>query len=105
MSSLVSLLREDATFSMPPFPLWLRGPEEIRRFMLGQGAHCEGSRLLSTSANGAPAAAIYHPTESGGYEAWAIVVIETSGERIVGLHHFIDPGLFASFGLPSRLEG
>ena len=26
IDSLVSLLREDATFSMPPIPLWLRGP-------------------------------------------------------------------------------
>jgi RNA polymerase sigma-70 factor (ECF subfamily) len=105
MTTLVALLHEDATFSMPPFPLWLRGPDEVRRFMLGQGIHCKGSRLLATSANGGPAVGIYHPAGPGAYEPWAIVVLEVSGGRIVGLHHFLYPELFAEFGLPPRLEG
>jgi RNA polymerase sigma-70 factor (ECF subfamily) len=104
ITSLVSLLREDATFSMPPFPLWLRGPEEVGRFMLGQGIHCKGSRLLPTSANGGPAVGVYHPAGPGTYEPWAIVVLELSGGRIAGLHHFLYPELFAEFGLPARLE-
>jgi RNA polymerase sigma-70 factor, ECF subfamily len=104
MGSLVSLLREDATFSMPPFPLWLRGPEEVERFMLGQGSHCRGSRLLTTSANGGPAVGVYHPAGPGKFEPWAIVVLELSGGRIAGLHHFLYPELFEHFGLPPRLE-
>jgi RNA polymerase sigma-70 factor, ECF subfamily len=90
---------------MPPFPLWLRGPDEVARFMLGQGAHCRGSRLLATSANGGPAVGIYHPAAEGTYEPWAIVVVEVSDGRITGLHHFLYPELFAEFGLPSRLDG
>jgi RNA polymerase sigma-70 factor, ECF subfamily len=104
IAALVSTLRDDATFSMPPFPLWLRGPEEVGRFMLGQGIHCKGSRLLTTSANGGPAVGIYHPAGPGAYEPWAIVVLELSGGRIAGLHHFLYPELFAQFGLPARLE-
>ena len=103
ISSLVSLLHEDATFSMPPFPLWLRGPDEVSQFMLGQGMHCKGSRVLATSANGGPAVGVYHPAGSA-YEPWAIVVLELSAGRIVGLHHFLYPDLFAGFGLPPRLE-
>jgi RNA polymerase sigma-70 factor (ECF subfamily) len=103
ITSLVSLLHEDATFSMPPFPLWLSRAEEAGRFMLGQGIHCKGSRVLAIAANGGPAAAIYHPAPDG-YEPWAIVVVETSGGRIAGLHHFLFPHLFAEFGLPARLE-
>jgi RNA polymerase sigma-70 factor (ECF subfamily) len=103
MTSLVSLLQEDAQFSMPPFPLWLVGPDDIARFMTTTGAHCEGSKVLVTSANGGPAIAIYHPTEDG-YEPWAIVVVETSDGRISGLHHFLYPELFAEFGLPPRLD-
>ncbi len=103
ITSLVSLLHEDASFSMPPFPLWLRGRVQISRFMLGPGAHCEGSRLLATSANGGPAVGIYHSADDG-YEPWAIVVLEISGGRIAGLRHFLYPELFADFGLPPRLE-
>src|SRR3954469_16113616 len=29
ISSLVTLLKEDAAFSMPPFPLWVTGPDDI----------------------------------------------------------------------------
>jgi RNA polymerase sigma-70 factor (ECF subfamily) len=105
ITSLVALLREDASFSMPPFPLWVRGPEEVGRFMLGQGIHCKGSRLLATSANGGPAVGVYHPAGPDAYEPWAIVVLELSGGRITGLHHFLYPALFAEFGLPPRLQG
>ncbi len=100
---LVTLLHEDASFSMPPFPLWLRGPEEVARFMLGQGIHCKGSRLLATTANGGPAVAVYHPAGDH-YEPWAIVVLELSEGRITGLHHFLYQELFAEFGLPPRIE-
>ena len=104
ITALVSLLREDASFSMPPFALWLRGPGEVSRFMLGQGIHCKGSRLLPTRANGGPAVGIYHPAAPGEYEPWAIVVLEVSDGRIGGLHHFLYPELFVHFGLPPRLE-
>jgi RNA polymerase sigma-70 factor, ECF subfamily len=104
IAQLVTLLHDDAKFSMPPWPLWLEGPREIHDFMLGTGAKCEGSKVIPTSANGGPAIAIYNRAEAGGYDPWAIVVIESSGDRITGLHHFIYPELFAEFGLPPRLE-
>jgi RNA polymerase sigma-70 factor (ECF subfamily) len=103
MDDLVALLQKDAAFSMPPFPLWVQGPDDIVKFMTGTGAKCEGSRLLVTSANGGPAVGIYNATDDG-YRSWAIVVMETSGGKISGLHHFIYPELFAAFGLPDRLE-
>jgi RNA polymerase sigma-70 factor (ECF subfamily) len=87
---------------MPPFPLWIVGPDDVARFMRGTGAHCEGSRVLPTSANGGPAVGVYHPAPDG-YEPWAVVVLETSGRQITGLHHFLYPELFARFGLPDRL--
>jgi RNA polymerase sigma-70 factor, ECF subfamily len=104
MTELVALLRRDAAFSMPPFPLWVQGPDDIVTFMTTTGAKCEGSRLLTTSANGGPAVGIYNPAEDGTFRPWAIVVVETSEGKISGLHHFIYPELFAQFGLPERLE-
>ena len=90
---------------MPPFPLWVVGPEQIRAFMTTKGAKCEGSKVITTSANGGPAFGIYNPTPEGDYAAWAVVVMEVSEGRISGLHHFIYPELFAEFGLPLRLDG
>ena len=105
IDALVSLLHEEATFSMPPYPLWLRGTAEIGRFYLGQGAGCRGSALIPTSANGCAAFGAYKPSESGGREPWALQVIEVSDGRITALHHFLYPDLFAAFGLPPRLPG
>jgi RNA polymerase sigma-70 factor (ECF subfamily) len=105
MTALVALLHEDASFSMPPFSLWVQGPQDIVAFMTGTGAKCEGSRVLPTFANGGPAAAIYNVDPAGGYAPWAIVVVEESEGRITGLHHFLYPELFAEFGLPARLDG
>src|SRR5262245_13963775 len=42
VDGLVSLLHEDATMSMPPFPWWLRGQADIRRALLAAARPCEG---------------------------------------------------------------
>src|SRR6185295_8511715 len=76
VDSLVELLREDATFSMPPYTLWLRGPEAVRAWLLGRGSICRGSRLVPTAACGSPAFGQYHPGgPDGAYPAWALIVL------------------------------
>jgi RNA polymerase sigma-70 factor, ECF subfamily len=105
VSELVTLLREDAIMSMPPFPLWLRGPEEIGRFFLGQGIGCKGSKLIAVAANGGYAFGSYKPAADGTRRPWAIQVIDVSGDRIVGHHNFLGPDLFPVFGLPDHLPG
>jgi RNA polymerase sigma-70 factor (ECF subfamily) len=105
LDSLTSLLAEDATLSMPPYALWMRGQDNIRQWMLGCGIGCRGSRLVPTVANGSPAFGQYRPAPDGGHEAWALQVIEVSGGKIVGLNSFLDTAaLFPLFGLPLRLE-
>jgi RNA polymerase sigma-70 factor (ECF subfamily) len=103
IAELVSLIHEDATFSMPPFALWLQGPAEISKWYLGQGIGCRGSRLVATQANGVAAFGAYKLAADGGREPFALQLIETDGERLVGLHHFLGPELFVEFGLPARL--
>jgi RNA polymerase sigma-70 factor (ECF subfamily) len=104
ITSLVSLLRDDAVMSMPPYDFWLYGPEEMSKWFLGEGSGCRGSRLLATYANGCWAFGSYRPDERGGHFAWAIQVIEVSGDRIVGHHNFLDTRLFEAFGLPDHLD-
>ena len=82
--ALVSLLREDAVQSMPPYTHWLVGPDAIAGWMRGPGIGCEGSRLLPTMANGAPAFGQYRADGQGGHAPWALVVLEITGDRITG---------------------
>jgi RNA polymerase sigma-70 factor (ECF subfamily) len=103
---LVTLLREDATLSMPPFSLWLQGHRDVAAWMVGPGHGCEGSRLVPVAANGSWAYGQYRPSGPGGrHEPWALQVIEVSGERVSGINAFLDTAtLFPLFGLPDRLE-
>ncbi|HET7326569.1 MAG TPA: sigma-70 family RNA polymerase sigma factor [Nocardioidaceae bacterium] len=104
IESLVSLLHDDATLSMPPYGLWLRGHLDISRWLLGPGAECRGSVLLPTRANGLPAFGQYRPSGPGGrHEPWALQVIETSDGRVTGINSFLDTAsLFPLFGLPEH---
>ena len=105
MDSLTSLLHADATWSMPPYELWLRTHDDIRKWCLGPGIGCNGSRLVPTTANGAPAFGQYKPSPAGGFEPWSLQVLEISGGRISGIIFFLDTAsVFPLFGLPPRLE-
>lgn len=105
VDSLVGLLRRDATFSMPPYALWLEGPDVIRSWMLGPGSGCRGSRLLPAAACGLPAFGQYRPDPAGGHKPWALIVLELSGDAIAGVNSFLDTQtLFPRFDLPARLD-
>src|SRR5436190_6987637 len=107
IDALTSLIKEDATQSMPPFDLWLSGRDDILAWWFGPGIGCRGSRVVPTvSANGSPAFGQYKPSASGdGYEPWALQVVEVSGGRIVEFTFFLDTErLFPLFGLPLSLD-
>ncbi|HEY7050260.1 MAG TPA: nuclear transport factor 2 family protein, partial [Jatrophihabitantaceae bacterium] len=104
ITSLVSLLHEDAIMSMPPFDFWLEGPVEMGKWFLGEGSVCRGARLVATSANGGLAFGSYHVDPNGGHAPWSIQVLEVADGRIIGHHNFLDPALFEVFGLPAHLD-
>jgi RNA polymerase sigma-70 factor (ECF subfamily) len=106
---LVTLLRDDAVQSMPPFAMWIQGAADIGRWMVQPGpSACSGSRLVATTANGCPAFGQYRPDPHGGYVPWALQVLEISGGKITEMSFFLDllepERLFPSFGLPLHLE-
>lgn len=107
MTALTALLHEDATLSMPPYDLWLQGHDDIVGWMLGVGEVCRGSKLVPVVANGTPAFAHYHPDQSGdgGFEPWALMVIEIVDGKVGGITSFLDTKRwFPLFDLPERLE-
>jgi RNA polymerase sigma-70 factor (ECF subfamily) len=106
VEALTSLIQEDASQSMPPFDLWLAGRDDILTWWFGPGIGCKGSRVVPTvSANGSPAFGQYKPSPEGGYDPWALQVLELSEGRIVEFTFFLDTEtLFPLFGLPPRLE-
>lgn len=101
VDALTTLMHEDAVLSMPPFTLWLQGPETIQRWLLGRGAACRGSRLLPTAASGLPAFGQYRCDAQGRYHPWSLIVLELRGPRVQAMTHFLDTEtLFPLFGLP-----
>jgi RNA polymerase sigma-70 factor (ECF subfamily) len=105
MDALTSLLHEDASWSMPPYELWLQTHQDIRSWCLGPGIGCQDSRLVATMANGSPAFGQYKPAPGGGWEPWSLQVVEIAGDRISGITFFLDTArFFPLFGLPPQIE-
>jgi RNA polymerase sigma-70 factor (ECF subfamily) len=102
--ALVALLRDDVVLSMPPWDLWLQGPQELADWFLGEGIVCKDGRLLPIDVNGTAGFGNYHLVGPGRWEPWAIQVIEVAGGKIVGHHNFLYPELFPEFGLPMVIE-
>jgi RNA polymerase sigma-70 factor, ECF subfamily len=117
VDALVALLHAEATMSMPPYSLWLQGPEDVAAWLVGPGAGCRGSRVLRTRLNGQLALAQYRPDHTSAgpdgrpsrWLPWALVVLgvrqDDDEPRIGDLVFFLDAdrGLFEGCGLPVSL--
>jgi RNA polymerase sigma-70 factor (ECF subfamily) len=107
VDALVSLLKEDATFSMPPQPVWY-----VRRAAIGQFFQTsvfteKGAgqwRLLPTFANAQPAFALYRlGSSSGAFSYFGLMVLTIEGDAIASVVAFVDVTLGARFGLAFEL--
>jgi len=107
VDGLLSLLMDDATFSMPPIPSWYRGRENIgglvRKTIFGGQANGRW-RLLPTRANSQPGFGLYKLNEGiKNYDGYGIQVLTFDGEQIVDITTFRNPALMGVFQLPSTL--
>lgn len=105
--SLVALLQEDASMTMPPMPLWFRGRSAIRQFLEARlfASDARGRfRLAATSANGCPAFGVYQRNEAGLFRPGSLHVLVLDKGLIAEVHSFLvsDDRLFSRFGLPPR---
>jgi RNA polymerase sigma-70 factor, ECF subfamily len=103
--SFVALLREDAWFTMPPFPVWVQGRAALATlFQTPLFTAARQRRLLPTRANGSPAFALYlREAEIGVYQLFGLMVLGVVDEQIAYIVAFLDPKSFSSFALPPTL--
>ncbi|NUP14333.1 MAG: sigma-70 family RNA polymerase sigma factor [Polyangiaceae bacterium] len=105
LDGFVALLKEDATFTMPPWLQWYAGPAAIRAFFAEAWKRCPGIKMVPTVANGQLALAAYtRDVGAGGYRAEGLHVLAFEGDRISSVTAFLDASLFAAFGLPLALS-
>ena len=101
VDAVVSMLAEEATFSMPPNAEWFRGREPIRAF-LPTGPLSIPRIFVPIRANGQPAFGTYKLID-GVWLRNAIHVISLDARgAIVDAVAFLEPELFEAFGLPGR---
>lgn len=108
IDNFVSLLKEDATYTMPPLPQWFAGRRSIRAFFERAWKLYDGFRLVPTVANRQPAFAAYARNDRDApWAAHSIHVLTVADEGIAALTLFAKPEgprLFPAFGLPLVLS-
>jgi RNA polymerase sigma-70 factor, ECF subfamily len=107
--TLLTMLTEDATWSMPPYPIWFQGHANLRQWLVRDPLSCRWQHA-TTTANGQLAVGCYiYSADAGDFLPTVIDVLTLSGDKIAAVTAFIvadepDPaGIFASFGLPARV--
>jgi len=106
LDGFVELLRDDATFHMPPWREWYQGRPAIRGFFETVWTRFAGYRAVAVGANGQPAVGIYSRAHHDlNWRAHSLHVIEPADRSIATLTVYlppIGPELFPAFGLPER---
>lgn len=106
LDRFVALLKEDATYTMPPLGQWYAGRKSIRAFFERAWKDYRGYRLLPAAANGQPAFAAYFRSRAAPcapLAAHSIHVLTFAEGGISALTLFVRPDaprIFLAFGLP-----
>jgi RNA polymerase sigma-70 factor (ECF subfamily) len=100
LDTLLKLLTEDASWSMPPLPDWYAGHQAVADFLVKQPFRVRWQHLQA-SANGQVAVGCYWWNEEHqDFRAGVFDVLTLRGDRIAAVTAFIDGELFEQFGLP-----
>jgi RNA polymerase sigma-70 factor, ECF subfamily len=98
-AALERLLLEDATLEATPLRTWFAGRNTCVPFLRGHLLGSPGEwRMLATSANGQPAAAVYARDVHGNYQPYGICVLTVTSAGIRRISSFGEPGLVTVFG-------
>jgi RNA polymerase sigma-70 factor, ECF subfamily len=103
VGNLVTMLAEDAAWSMPPLASWFRGKEAVAAF-LAEYPGQERWRHIPIRANGQLALGCYMwDADRQGYFAAAIDVVTLRGAEIADVTGFLAPWLVRRFGKAPQL--
>ncbi|WP_328323745.1 RNA polymerase subunit sigma-70 [Kribbella sp. NBC_00382] len=101
---LEQVLRSDATLEATPFRDWQAGRVTcihiLDAYVLGTPGEW---RMLATTANGQPAAAVYRRDADGMLRADGVVVLTATATGVSHVVKFHDPALVATFGFADVL--
>ncbi|MHA7651530.1 RNA polymerase subunit sigma-70 [Mycobacterium sp. ML4] len=105
VAKLTSVLHDDIRLEMPPMPEWFTGRADVLRFLTDRAFAAPGGVvMIPTRANAQPAVAEYRRTDDNIMAAHSIQVLTCRSRAgtpgIVAMTVFLDPTLFATFGLP-----
>jgi RNA polymerase sigma-70 factor (TIGR02960 family) len=102
VDTIVSMLAEDARFSMPPWLEWYQGHDAIRTFLV-DGPLRSRWRFLPTTANGQLAFGTYMwDDEARAFVPGGLDVLTIRDGRVAEITTFLEADL-TRFGLPARL--
>lgn len=108
VDALVTLLKDEVAFVMPPSPSWYVGRDAVLamvREALFAGEAQGRWKLIPVKANGQPAFGLYQlSAEDGLYHAFGIHILTFDGDQIKAITHFLQPNLFPHFGLLEKTQ-
>ncbi|MBA8953082.1 RNA polymerase sigma-70 factor (ECF subfamily) [Actinomadura namibiensis] len=100
VDALVSLLADDARFTMPPLPAWFDGVAAVRRFF-AERVFATAWRLVPIQVNGQLGFACYQERD-GRLRLSAINALGVRAGLVSEISGFIDPAVLARSGLPEE---
>jgi RNA polymerase sigma-70 factor (ECF subfamily) len=105
IQGLVSLLRDDVVFAMPPLANWLRGADAVAQFARTQPlatSWAKGFRLVETRANGQTALVFYRPNGDA-YRATDVQLVRFVDGRLSEATTFFGAAYLRGFDVPDRI--
>ena len=103
VDAIITMLSDDARYSMPPLPEWYAGQDAIRAFLV-EGPLQSRWRLLPTTANRQLAFGTYlWDDAANAYVPGGLDVVTIRQGRVSEIVAFLSADL-TEFGLPDRLS-
>jgi RNA polymerase sigma-70 factor (ECF subfamily) len=105
IQGLVSLLRDDVVFAMPPLANWLHGADAVARFAERPplaASWAKGFRLVETRANGQNALVFYRPID-GAYRPRDVQLVRFVDGRLAECVTFFGAAYLRGFDVPDPI--